>query len=85
MDGQQTRPLVYAGSYTACCEEGVRPLVGALHTIVYNNNTNFDFPLSDEGLHDWSFYKGTLFAYKRYSKKCFCYFLCQHSKLFTHA
>ncbi len=20
MDGQQTRPLVYAGSYTACCE-----------------------------------------------------------------
>jgi hypothetical protein len=22
MDGQQTRPLVYAGSYTACCEGG---------------------------------------------------------------
>jgi hypothetical protein len=22
MDGQQTRPLVYAGSYTACCERG---------------------------------------------------------------
>ncbi len=22
MDGQQTRTLVYAGSYTACCEEG---------------------------------------------------------------
>ena len=31
MDGQQTRPLVYAGSYTACCEGGGRPLVGALH------------------------------------------------------
>ncbi len=24
--------------------------------IIYSNNTNFDFPLSDEGLHDWSFY-----------------------------
>jgi hypothetical protein len=31
MDGQQTRPLVYAGSYTACCEGWGRPLVGALH------------------------------------------------------
>jgi hypothetical protein len=27
--------------------------------IIYHNNTNFYFPLSDEGLHDWSFYKGT--------------------------
>ena len=53
--------------------------------IIYSNNTNFDFPLSDEGLHDWSFYKGKLFVHKIYSKKCFCYFLCQHSKLFTQA
>ncbi len=28
MDGQPTRPLVYAGSYTACCEGGGRPLRG---------------------------------------------------------
>ncbi len=31
MDGQQTRPLVYAGSYLACMLWGGRPLAGALH------------------------------------------------------
>jgi hypothetical protein len=38
MDGQQTRTLVYAGSYTACCEGGEAPGGGSpQHAIILFN------------------------------------------------
>jgi len=59
MDGQQTRPLVYAGSYTACCEGGGRPLVGALHNIIFYIilqvlSKKIETPLLDENIALWT-------------------------------
>jgi hypothetical protein len=56
MDGQPTRPLVYAGSYTACCEGG-GPWRGLSTTVSYpalHESARSDSPLCNPAISDSS-------------------------------